>query len=175
MPLPKIEKKYHRTKLISNNKEIKFRPFTIGEQKQIMLVKETAKEEINIYKAIADLVQNCTEGIEVLNLYNVDFEKLFYDMRTIADGSILPFNLNCTNKECKHKNEDMSINTQEDLKLSNKSFLKEVKVKEYPNLVFHIGQPKLKDNFIVETNKYKNDNQKAFDLMVYCIYRGFVY
>ena len=61
MALPKIKQIYHRTKLFSDNKEVKFRPFTVGEQKQIMVIKETKKKESDLYKSIIDLTQGCVK------------------------------------------------------------------------------------------------------------------
>jgi hypothetical protein len=169
MALPKIKTKYHTTTLFSNDKKkIKFRPFTIGEQKNIMMVRETTDDIADVYKAIAQLTNECVEGIDVLDLYTVDFEKIFYDMKTVADGSVLPFTLECMDKECGHKSEGFEINVQNDFKLSSTEFETILDIKE-AGIKVHVRQPKLKDNFTIESKTYKNDDEKALDLMVHCI------
>ena len=173
MTLPIVNKKYHTTTLFSetSKKKVKFRPFTIGEQKKVMLVRETSDDTVDVYKAIAQLAEECVEGVDVYELYTVDFEKLFYDMKTVADGSTLPFVLECTDEKCKHKNDGFEINVQSDLKLSGKKFTTELTIPDQGDgeIKVHIRQPKLKDTFIIESKEYDTDDEKALDLMVHCI------
>ncbi len=174
MALPSLEQKYFRTKLVSNNKEVQFRPFTIGQQKQVMVIRSTTTNEIDVYKAVISLVQDCVKDITVEDLYIIDFEKLFYDIRTASDGSIIKFSYVCQNDigeerkaKCEHTNE-FELDVNKDVKISSKVFTKQIKI-DGTSIMINLRQHKLKDLFIIEGKKYDSDELKALDSLIYCI------
>ena len=79
MALPKLKQAWFKTKLLSTGKEVRFRPFSVGEQKRVMLVRSTSKNDIELYKAIIEMAQNCVEGVDTPleekrpKLLNVEF------------------------------------------------------------------------------------------------------
>ena len=81
MALPKIDSPIFTTKLISTGKEVKFRPFTVKEEK-ILLIAEEGKEEKEILFAIRQIIQNClVTEIDVNRLPLFDLEYLFLQIR----------------------------------------------------------------------------------------------
>jgi len=139
MALHKVNKKWNTTNLLSNGKEIKFRPFTVGEQKNIILVRQTKKKDAHVWKAIMDLVQECVEGIKIKDMYSVDFERLFYDIRSVSDGETIELDLPCSGKSKDDDGKEIkcdckipaTLNINDDLELSNKTnFIKKIKLIE---------------------------------------------
>jgi len=175
--LPKLEKQWNSTKLIQSGREVKFRPFTIGEQKEIMLIKSTIEEDndnIKLYKAIIDMVENCVEDLKVIEMYPVELEKLFYDIRSVADGNILKFKMPCKNDECKEKDNfyqaELEVNTRDDFKLSDSVFTKKITIPyQSKPTVAVFRQPNLKDVFKINEKEYSSDNERGFDIPNFCL------
>ena len=145
MALPKIEVQWAKAKLIGSKKEIRFRPFKIKDQKKVMLIKSAAKDDVEIYKGIIDMVQSCIEGEKVENMWPAELERLFYDIRSLSDGNDINFKMDCRDKKCKF-NSDYVLNTRDDLELSNTEFEKNFPIKG-TNIVVNFRQPKIKDVF----------------------------
>ena len=187
MALTPLEQKWYRAKLLSDpTKEIKFRPFTVKDQKYIMLNESARKKSgqkewnWNDWKILLDLVQNCVDNkdIDVYEMYEADFMKLFFDIRTIADGEIYKFTLGCKNKvkkdddskdkkECGTDNE-CSININEDLRCSSNEFTKEIELKEH-NRTVYLKQPSIRLLAKIQTAKYESDELMGLDMIAYCI------
>jgi hypothetical protein len=178
MPLPQVPQVYHRTKLLSTGQEIKLRPFTVGEQKSVMLVRETMKEgqEMNIYKAIVDLVSGCIEGntpdnkkIDVYGMYQVEFEKLFYDLRSISDGDEFTFTIPYKkDNDEKDYTCEQTINIQKDLVLVNENnFQTTININK--QLAIKIRQVKIKDLLSIENFSQLNDVNRISKIINLCI------
>jgi len=58
MRLPKIDSPIFDIKLISIDKPVKYRPFTVKEEK-ILLIAEESKEDTDILTAIKQVINNC--------------------------------------------------------------------------------------------------------------------
>lgn len=97
--LPKIDTPVHETKLISNKKTIKFRPFLVKEQK-IFLMASESDEMSDTINAIKQVLNNCilTEGIDVDDLPIFDLEYLFIQLRIHSVGNISTLQYRCNNK-----------------------------------------------------------------------------
>jgi len=168
MALPKIEKKWYTTNLLLSGKEVKFRPFTIGEQKAIMLAKESFDEQYKVYEAIIDMIQNCISDetkINIKSLLPSEFEKLFYDIKSIADGNILKFQVKCNNGDCGHSNE-FELDTQNDLVLKNKKTSQLKMAIEGSEILVCFDHLTLEKMLEVERQGHKSNEQKGFASLV---------
>jgi hypothetical protein len=170
MSLPIIKQKFHSTKIISTGKVIKFRPFTVGEQKQVMLVKSTGGGDMDVYFAVVDMIQECVTGVNVKELKVPDFEKLFYDIRAVSDGNKIEIVLECPEEGCKHEN-TFEVDVNEDMELSNKdNFIKVITVTENETpMSFEIGQPSIKITSEIEKRDYESEEEKVFDILSRCV------
>lgn len=92
MALPKIEHPLFQIKLKSTGETIQFRPFTVKEEK-ILLVAEMSKEVDDIVLAVKQILSNCivTEGIDVNTLAIFDLEYIFVQLRSKSVGNIIQF------------------------------------------------------------------------------------
>lgn len=99
IPLPKVQT--YRVKLMSLDKEVKFRPFTVKEQK-ILLMAKLEEDPTVIYDAISQVISLCTLGaIEPEKLPSFDFEKLFLHirMRSVSENVKVKYKMKDTDEE----------------------------------------------------------------------------
>jgi hypothetical protein len=183
MPLPKVKQKWYKTKILSDGKEIRMRPFTIGEQKQIMLTKGTTdgtpENTVETYKSIMTLLQTCTEGVDIKKLFIVDFEKMFFDLRSISEGNKVYFEMGCNNvigtEEVNGKTENVlcgtkspqEIDTQKELVLINNKFTFDAVVDE--GVIAKFRMPNMEKMLMIESTPYKNEQEKISDSIVHCL------
>tara|TARA_B100000902_G_scaffold395685_1_gene454822 strand:- start:22 stop:693 length:672 start_codon:yes stop_codon:yes gene_type:complete len=80
----------------STGKSIKIRPFTVKEEKVLLLASEDGNEEA-IKDAIVDLLQNCivTRGVKVEKLASFDLEYIYLKIRSVSVGSTVEFVVTC--------------------------------------------------------------------------------
>lgn len=105
MELPKIDLPVYEVKIPSTGKEIKVRPFTVKEEKLLLLAIET-KDVNEIVKTVKQVINNCIVtgdfNVDKAPFYDVDF--LFIFLRAKSMGESVSINLTCKNivkkKEC---------------------------------------------------------------------------
>lgn len=88
MPLPKINQPIFQLTLPSNDKVIHFRPFTVREEKILMMAQESGdkKDIINAYK---QLINNCAiDPVDVNKLASFDLEYFFIQLRAKSVSNI---------------------------------------------------------------------------------------
>lgn len=101
MPLPKInEFPTFFVTLPSSGKEISYRPFTVKEQKILMIANEsTDNKEKEIVRAITDTVESCVQdNVDIDDLPVIDLEYLFLQIRTRSVGEVSEYQAKC--KKC---------------------------------------------------------------------------
>jgi hypothetical protein len=96
--LPKIDVPIYETKLISNGKTIRYRPFLVKEQKLFLMAAESEDSKDTI-AAIKQVINNCViDDIDVDNLATFDIEYLFILLRARSIGEVVNLAFNCNNK-----------------------------------------------------------------------------
>lgn len=95
MALPKIQHKLYDHFLVGLNKTVKFRAFTVAEQKILLMAKEESKDKTpeekqkDIVNAVSQIVQNCTLGkVNPEELCTFDLEDLFLRLRAKSVGEV---------------------------------------------------------------------------------------
>lgn len=107
MALPIITTPKFFTKMPSDGLEIAFRPFTVKEQKNLMIVQQGG-DEATALKVLAECLSQCVDGdISIFNRPMVDFEWLFLQVRGKSVGEIIELSNKCA--ECGAYNE-VSLN-----------------------------------------------------------------
>lgn len=108
MALPKIDTPIYEVTLPLSNKNIRFRPFLVKEQKNLMMAIEADDKE-TIERNIKQVLNNCTlsEGIQIERLPVLDVEYYFIQLRARSVGEVVENTYICTNKiedkECGNK------------------------------------------------------------------------
>jgi len=94
MALPKIKHPTFTCKLVSTNKTVKYRPFTVKEEK-ILLVAQLANEVDQAIEAIKQVISNCVidPDFDVSKLATFDVELLFINLRAKSVSNILDMTL----------------------------------------------------------------------------------
>ena len=88
MALPKISQPIFQLTLPSNGKVVHYRPFTVREEKLLLMAQESGerKDIINVYK---QLINNCSiDKVDVDNMAAVDLEYFFVCLRSKSVSNI---------------------------------------------------------------------------------------
>lgn len=88
MPLPKLSQPIFSLTLPSSGKAVRFRPFTVREEKLLMIAQESGerKDVINTYK---QLINNCCiDPVDVDKLASFDIEYFFINLRSKSVSNI---------------------------------------------------------------------------------------
>lgn len=91
--LPKIDTPIFEVKLVSQKQPVKFRPFTVKEEK-ILLIAEESKDDNDIINAILQVINNCClSDININKLPLFDIEYFFLQLRakSVSNISVLKF------------------------------------------------------------------------------------
>lgn len=109
MALPKIDTPVYDLTLPLSQKHIKFRPFLVKEQKNLMMAME-ANDGETIQRNVKQVLINCTlNDIDVESLPVVDIEYYFINLRARSVGEVVENRYVCTNevdgKQCGGKME----------------------------------------------------------------------
>jgi hypothetical protein len=162
--LPKLDVPTYEIELPLSKKKVKFRPFLVKEQKNLLMAMES-KESNTIHECIKDILYNCTltEGIDIEKLPIIDIEYYFIHLRAKSVGEVVESRYRCNNevdgKICNNIMEkevnllDIKVKVKEnnpEIQLSDKIVIK----MKYPE--FGI----VKDSF-----KYENLNDITFNMI----------
>lgn len=99
MALPKIDTPIFYIKLPLSQKEIKFRPFLVKEQKNLLMALEADDKE-TIERNIKQILHNCTlsDKIDIDKLPVIDVEYYFINLRAKSVGEIVENTYICNNE-----------------------------------------------------------------------------
>lgn len=180
MSLPKLEHPIYELKIPSNKKTFKYRPYTVKEQKILLMLQESTNSDelLNTFK---DLISSCSlTQIDLNKLTYFDLEYIFLKLRSKSVGEISTIRFKCNNvideKKCNHIT-PIDINLDEiSIDVPNK--IKPIKITDnisiqmkYPNL----HSAKLLEEYnknrelhnlisaIIEDIEYISDNETVYD------------
>jgi ribosomal protein L44E len=162
MALPKIDVPVYSIELPSTGEVIKYRPFLVREQKQLLIAQNAGLEQQT--QAVIDLVAECTfNKLDVRKLPAYDLEFLFLRLRANSVGENIDLVLTCG--ECENR---------QDAQLD----LTAVQVKKYPDhnnnvdlgggLLVNLADPDL-ENLAVLRGSANPDVNQIIRLIASCI------
>ena len=98
MALPKLDTPTYELELPVSKKQIKFRPFLVKEQRNLLMALES-NDSSSTQNAIRDILNNCTitEDIDIDKLPIVDIEYYFLNLRAKSIGEIVESRYRCNN------------------------------------------------------------------------------
>ncbi|MFZ9472901.1 MAG: hypothetical protein ACO26H_04315 [Sediminibacterium sp.] len=170
MALPKLEATFYDLTLPYSKKTIKFRPFVVGEQKQLMMALES-RDENQIFSAIREAVTVCTKNtIDVGKLPLFELEYIFLNIRMKSVGEKTKILLTCGS--CEEENE-VDVNL-EDVNFKNLDSQKTDVILINDDIAVRLKVPSLDAVRTITRNKPKEvdsnyETQVLFDLLVYSI------
>jgi hypothetical protein len=98
MALPKIDSPVYELTLPMSKKQVRFRPFLVKEQRNLMMAMESDSKE-TIEKNIKQVLHNCTltENIDIDELPIIDIEYYFIQLRARSVGEVVDNKYRCEN------------------------------------------------------------------------------
>lgn len=148
MTLPKISMPIFELELPSNGKKVKYRPFTVKEEK-ILLIAQESKESNQIITAIKQIVNNCILNYDVDSLSLFDLEYLMILIRSKSVDNAVEFEIvdPDTNEKVKLKLDLSEVTVTKDenhkntIKVSDEYtlYLKYPNIDDFNHLISGIG------------------------------------
>ena len=172
--LPKLDVPVFETKLVSNGKSVKYRPFLVKEQKLFLMASQS--EEVNeIINVVKQVLNNCilTKEIDIDSLPIFDIEHLFLQLRSKSVGEIVELNYTCNNNievdgQSKKCGNLVSLNVDLSKVEADIDPTHTAKIQLTENMGIMMKYPTFN---MVE--KYNTDNVNIFDMIIECI--DFIY
>ena len=92
MGLPRIDLPLFELTIPSTNKKAKFRPFTVKEEK-ILLIAQESNDPKQMVLAIKQILNNCLQGIDVNTLATFDLQYILLNIRAKSVNNEVTFNI----------------------------------------------------------------------------------
>jgi hypothetical protein len=163
MGLPKINLPLFETKLISTGrKKIKYRPFTVKEEKILLIAQESDDIE-QVILAIKQIIGNCCEDVKADKLPMFDLEYLLMQIRGKSVNNVIEFQITDPETE---KPVTLELNIDEIKMTKPKGHNREISIGEDAYIV--MDYPMLDDvTKFLNADEEKDNN--IFDIMLSCI------
>lgn len=98
MALPKIDVPIYDVEMPSTKKKLRFRPFTVKEEKLFLMAAQSEEPE-TVIKTILQVLNNCIlDEIDVEKLPLFDIEYLFLNLRARSIGEVVELTYKCNNE-----------------------------------------------------------------------------
>lgn len=162
MALPKIQLPLFEITIPSTGKKTKFRPFTVKEEK-ILLIAQESKDTNQVILAIKQIINNCVEDVDVDNLATFDLEYLLLQVRAKSVNDILNFGITDPDTQ---ESVELAINV-DDIKIHTKEGHNK-KIKLNDEYVMLMRYPTI-DKVRGLGDATENRTQKLFEVMISCI------
>jgi hypothetical protein len=139
MALPKIDVPIYDVKLISTGKKVRFRPFTVKEEKLFLMASESSDSE-SIITAITQVLNNCVlDDIDIESLPLFDVEYLFLNLRARSISEVVNLKYKCNNKVTNEEGDEKKCNNEVQLDVN----ILEIEPQNNP---IHTSKIELNDN-----------------------------
>jgi hypothetical protein len=164
MALPILELPTYELTLPLSQKKIKFRPFVVKEQKNLLMAME-AKEPETVNNVVKDILTSCTltENIDIDKLPILDVEYYFINLRAKSVGEIVESKYKCNN-EVDGKVCGNIMETEVDLtklQITNKEIQPEIQITD--KIVVKMKYPEF--GVVKDSLKYDNVTELTFNMI----------
>lgn len=104
MALPMYKHPTYTLKLPATGKEVKYRPFLVKDEKNLLLAQQS-EIEMNMIDTLKNVIKDCilSKDIDVEDLPIFDLEYIFTQLRTKSVGENVELLFTCSNEECKEQ------------------------------------------------------------------------
>jgi hypothetical protein len=162
MALPKIDLPLYELELPSNGKKVKFRPFTVKEEK-ILLIAQESKDPKQIMDAIKQIVNNCLMEYDIDKLSLFDLEYLLILIRSKSIENTVQFEIEDPDTKEKIKLQldltEVIVNKDENHKNTIQVSDEYTLYLKYPNI----------DDFDYLINGEESTAEKNYKIMISCM------
>lgn len=104
MALPMYKHPTYTLKLPATGKEVKYRPFLVKDEKNLLLAQQS-EIEMNMLDTLKNVIKDCivSKDVDVEQLPIFDLEYIFTQLRTKSVGENVELLFTCSNTECKEQ------------------------------------------------------------------------
>ena len=161
MGLPKIEHPLFELEVPSTRKKVKYRPFTVKEEK-ILLIAQESEDLEQMLLAIKQIIGNCVTGIDVDDLATFDMEYILLKLRTVSVGNEI--DITFVDEETQEQVE-FKINT-DDIEIKRYQTHKQL-IQVDQNITLKLAYPKMNSlDFLREDLSDEDRQEKLFNVMM---------
>ena len=162
MALPKLETPIYELELPSTGEKVKYRPFLVKEQKNLMIAMES-EEETQLRDSLASIISDCTfNKIDPYEIPMFDIEFLFLRIRGKSVGEKVKLNVLCPDDN--ETRVDVEFNLEDIDVHMKKEHTNEISVTD--KIKIFMKYPGLKDMTDVKVDK---ETDQIFTLIKKCI------
>ena len=162
MALPKLETPVYELELPSTGEKVKYRPFLVKEQKNLMIAMES-EEETQLRDSLASIISDCTfNKIDPYEVPMFDIEFLFLRIRGKSVGEKVKLNVLCPDDN--ETRVDVEFNLEDIDVHMKKEHTNEISVTD--KIKIFMKYPGLKDMTDVKVDK---ETDQIFTLIKKCI------
>ena len=164
MPLPKIDQPLFELTIPSNGDTVKYRPFTVKEEK-VLLIAQESKDIDQVVLSIKQILNNCIQDYDIENLAVFDLEYILIQIRAKAVNNILKFRVTDPDTE---ETVDIELDVEDIEIVRDENHKKIVPVSDTISLA--MKYPSIDFIKMLRENEDAESQQEAlFDLMKTCI------
>jgi len=163
MALPKIQQPLFELKLPSTGKKVKFRPFTVREEK-ILLIAQESSDIDQVILSIKQIVNNCVEGVNVDQIAMFDLEYLLINLRARSVSNEIEFKIKDPETE---ETIELSLDINDVEIKKNKDHTNVIKITNDVSMT--MAYPKIDQIRMLKDATEENKNDILFKMMVSCI------
>lgn len=171
MALPKLDVPIYDVEVPSTKKKIRFRPFTVKEEKLFLMAAQSDDNE-TITKTIIQVLNNCIlDDLNIESIPMFDLEYLFLNLRARSIGEVVELSYKCNNEvvgesgESKKCNNVVNIGVNLlEIKPSETNIQNKIELTDKLGVVMKF--PNLK---LLEKIESKDEFEIVIDLIIECI------
>jgi hypothetical protein len=169
--LPKIDVPVYEIKLPSTGESIRFRPFTVKEEKLFLMAYESDDAKYSV-DTIIQVLNNCiVSNIEIRDLPTFDIEYLFLHLRARSVGEVVKLKYRCNNdvgteeepKKC-NSSVEIDLNVLEIEPIREQNHSNKIEISE--NLGIVMKYPKIN---LIKDNTDVEEFTVVLELIINCI------
>ena len=165
MGLPTIAVPEYTLTIPSTEKEVKYRPFLVKEEKILLLAMESENTE-EIINATKKIINNCVyNDLDVNEMPTFDIEYIFLQLRAKAKGEVLDLKYKCPKCELEIP---LVINIDDIKVVHQKEHTKDIKINEDLGVMMKYPNMSLQTK-IAQAGDDKPEIEALFDTITACI------
>lgn len=163
MGLPKIQQPLFELTVPSTEKKVQFRPFTVKEEK-ILLIAQESKDIDQVILAIKQIVSNCVEGVDVDELAMFDLEYMLINIRAKSVSNEIEFAIKDPDTD---ERIEMSLNIEDIQIKKDPKHNKIIKIND--DVALEMTYPRIDQLKTLAQSDEDTKEMVLFEMMVGCI------
>lgn len=164
MPLPKIDMPIFEMELPSSKKKIKYRPFTVKEEK-ILLIAQEGKDIKTAIEAVKQVVNNCLINADIEDFAMFDLEYILLLLRSKSVNNQVKFTIRDPET---FENVELELNLDEVKVITTQDHSNRIKIND--TYTMFLKYPTI-DQFIEFVSGDQKDPLITYNIMISCLDR----